>query len=284
MTMAYKVGVMQGRLLPKYKERYQAHPIGCWQKEFYLAAELSIDLIEFIFDYNDYEDNPLMSDAGIDEIKKLSANTGVSVKTICADYFMEAPLHSLSDLLKNKSQRVLAELIKNASMVGVKDIVIPCVDNSRLADEKAIFTFRENIKPALGDAEKFGVNLALETDLAPEPFADLLEKLDSPRITVNYDTGNSASLGYDTVKELAIYGNRISDIHIKDRVMGGGSVALGTGATDFERFFSALAKTDYSGPFIMQVYRDEEGIEIFKKQLAWIKPKLEAWSLGKCRK
>ena len=49
--------------------------------------------------------------------------------------------------------------------------------------------------------------------------------------------------------------------------MDGLSVVLGTGATDFDRFFSALAKTDYSWPFIMQVYRDEEGREIFKKQL-----------------
>ena len=36
------IGVMQGRLLPKYKGRYQAHPVGYWQDEFPKAAELGL--------------------------------------------------------------------------------------------------------------------------------------------------------------------------------------------------------------------------------------------------
>lgn len=269
---------MQGRLLPKYKGRYQAHPVGYWQREFHLAADLSLDMIEFILDYNDPDKNPLMSESGIEEIRQLSANTGVAVKTICADYFMEAPLHGSCGSVTEQSQKVLIKLIGNASKIGICDIVIPCVDKGRLTDGKACNLFNKNIKPALEQAEKFGLNLALETDLAPGPFTDLLDKLYSPRVTVNYDTGNSASLGYDPAEELAAYGDRISDIHIKDRLRAGGSVVLGTGATDFERFFSALAKTNYSGPFIMQAYRDDEGVKIFEKQLAWIKPKIEAWS------
>ena len=45
---AKKIGVMQGRLLPKYQGRYQAHPIGYWEDEFEIAASIGIDLIEFI--------------------------------------------------------------------------------------------------------------------------------------------------------------------------------------------------------------------------------------------
>ena len=98
---------------------------------------------------------------------------------------------------------------------------------------------------------------------------------DSKRITVNYDTGNSASLGFNIEEELDEYGSKISDIHIKDRLLGGGPVVLGKGHTDFERFFKKLEEFDYSGPFIMQAYRDDEGEKIFKKQFDWIKPYLE---------
>ena len=28
---------MQGRLLPKYKNKYQAHPVGYWENEFPIA-------------------------------------------------------------------------------------------------------------------------------------------------------------------------------------------------------------------------------------------------------
>ena len=54
------IGVMQGRLLPKYKGRYQAHPLGYWQDEFYIAKDLGLDCIEFILDYENAELNPLM--------------------------------------------------------------------------------------------------------------------------------------------------------------------------------------------------------------------------------
>ena len=51
--MNNKIGVMQGRLLPKYQGRYQAHPVGYWQDEFIAAREVGLDCIEFILDYND---------------------------------------------------------------------------------------------------------------------------------------------------------------------------------------------------------------------------------------
>ncbi len=41
--MNNKIGVMQGRLLPKYQGRYQAHPVGCWQDEFIVAREVGIE-------------------------------------------------------------------------------------------------------------------------------------------------------------------------------------------------------------------------------------------------
>ena len=63
--MKNPIGVMQGRLLPKYKGRYQAHPVGYWQDEFPKAAELGLDCIEFILDYNDAEQNPLDDSGGV---------------------------------------------------------------------------------------------------------------------------------------------------------------------------------------------------------------------------
>jgi len=47
-------------------------------------------------------------------------------------------------------------------------------------------------------------------------------------------------------------------------------VTLGEGNADFAKFFGKLEELDYQGPFIMQAYRDDEGVEIFKKQLDWI--------------
>jgi L-ribulose-5-phosphate 3-epimerase len=271
-----KVGVMQGRLLPKYKKQYQAHPVGYWHEEFSIAASMGLGLIEFIVDLDGIEENPMMSESGILQINQTVTKTGVNVNSICADCFMAEPLHSTDPASANRSVGYLRRLINNAAHVGVAHIVIPCVDQSSLRTTDEIARFVDALNSVLGEAENMGVNLSLETDLDPVNFSRLLERFSSPRVTVNYDTGNSASLGYDPREELAAYGNRISDIHIKDRLKGGGSVLLGTGNADFSAFFDALSHIDYLGPFILQAYRDDQGVDIFRKQLNWIRPYIEA--------
>lgn len=268
---ARKIGVMQGRLLPKYKNRYQAHPVGYWDDEFEIASSLGIDLIEFILDHNDYEENPLMSLSGCKKISSICNQTGVEVKTICADYFMDAPLHSVDLSVATMSGAVLRELLVNSQIIGVTDIIIPLVDQSSVAALHDRDRFVGAIEPFLSDLESSYINLNLETDLEPTEFKDLLEQINSDRVTVNYDTGNSAGLGYDPEQEFAAYGNQITDLHIKDRIKDGFSVCLGQGSTDFTKIFKCVQNYGYTGPFIMQAFRDDEGLEIFKTQLNWLR-------------
>ena len=231
--MNNKLGVMQGRLVPKYQGRYQAFPIGMWQDEFKVAKGCGLDLIEFILDFNDAEENPLLKLGGVGEIAKISKVTNVSVKTICADYFMEAPLHSTNNKVAEKSFKILERLLKTAKKLKITDIVIPCVDQSSLETKEAVDRFVEQITKIIPRIEKQDINLSLETDLPPKPFVELLDRLNSKNITVNYDIGNSAALGFDSDEELEAYGDRITDIHIKDRVLGGGPVVLGGGMLTF---------------------------------------------------
>ena len=268
---AKKIGVMQGRLLPKYKGRYQAHPIGYWEDEFEIAASLGLDLIEFILDYNDYEDNPLMSVSGCKEIEEISNQSGVHVKTVCADYFMDAPLHSDDLNVATLSAAVLKHLILNSQNIGITNIIIPLVDQSSVATLESQDRFINTLTPFLIDLEELDINLNLETDLGPSEFKHLLAQIDSKRVTVNYDTGNSAGMGYDPEQEFAAYGDRITDIHIKDRVKDGFSVCLGQGSANFSKIFKCVQNYGYTGPFIMQAFRDDEGLEIFKTQLTWLR-------------
>jgi L-ribulose-5-phosphate 3-epimerase len=184
---------------------------------------------------------------------------------------MEAPLHSSDDKTAEKSFKILERLLETAKALQIADIVIPCVDQSSLETKEAVDRFVKQITKIIPRIEKQNINLSLETDLSPKPFVELLDRLNSKNITVNYDIGNSVALGFDSDEELEAYGDRITDIHIKDRVLGGGPVALGKGNADFTKFFNKLKEFDYQGPFIMQAYRDDEGVEIFKKQLDWIK-------------
>lgn len=252
------IGIMQGRLLPRYKNRYQAHPVGYWQGEFNIAKEFGFNQIEFILDYNEYAKNPLMSRSGIKEIKDIVKATGVKVKSICGDYFMEAPLHSKH---RKQSESTLKRLVRNAKELNVVDIVIPCVDQSTLKDENDFKMLVKSVKKILPMAEKYNININFETDLDPKRFKELLNKFDSKNIKVNYDIGNSASLGYNPKEEFEAYGEYISDLHIKDRLLNGGSVKLGEGNANFKTVFMLLKKYKFNGNIIMQAAKDEQYID-----------------------
>jgi L-ribulose-5-phosphate 3-epimerase len=273
--MKNPIGVMQGRLLPKYQGRYQAHPVDYWQEEFLLAAKLGLDCIEFILDDNEVEQNPLLHKSGRQQIRELSKKTGVQVYSVCADYFMETPLHSNNPESAEISLNTMRRLLEASSDLEIRDVVVPCVDQSSIRDPVARSRFKEKLSEMIPLAEELGVNLSLETDLNPMDFKELLEQFDSSRVTVNYDIGNSVSLGYDPEEELQAYGSLISDIHIKDRDLGGGSVLLGTGNADLPKFFSLLSTFSYKGPFIMQAYRNDEGVKVFQKQFQWVRPFVE---------
>ena len=268
---------MQGRLLPKYRGRYQAHPLGYWKDEFPIASQLGLDSIEFILDFNDAEKNPLLAHGGIEDIKKEENLSGVKVRSVCADYFMEAPIHSGETATVDKSLEILDRLINNVSLLGINNIVIPCVDQSSLKSTVNKKNFINNVKKIIGSAEKTGINICLETDLAPKPFANLIELIGSSQITVNYDTGNSAALGYDPVEEFNSYGDKITDIHIKDRLLGGGPVLLGSGDANFPKIIDLMSKYEYRDIIIFQAFRDEEGVEIFKRQYSWFKDKFNVF-------
>ena len=267
-----KIGIMQGRLLPRYRNRYQSHPLNYWQAEFFIARDLGFDQIELILDYNDCELNPLLSKDGIKEIKSIIKETKVTVKSVCADYFMEAPFHSKE---KKNSEKILNRLLDNCKDLNIKDIVIPCVDHASLKNKADLNSFVQSIQKCLGKAEDFKINLNFETDLNPKRFKKLLKCFNnSDYIKVNYDIGNSAALGYDPKKEFKAYGNKISDLHIKDRLSGSSSVELGKGNADLNLVFKLLKETGFSGNIIMQAARDEFYIDdliLIKKQKKMVK-------------
>jgi len=115
-----------------------------------------------------------------------------------------------------------------------------------------------------------GIEVTLETDLGPDDFADLLTELDGNVFGVNYDIGNSSSLGYNPDEEFSAYGERVSLVHIKDRVKGSGSVFLGHGDAAIPCVIGHLEAMDFKGPVTMQAFRDVQGINVLDQQLVWL--------------
>ena len=67
------------------------------------------------------------------------------------------------------------------------------------------------------------------------------------------------SFGFNPRKEFAAVGPRVINVHVKDRVLGGTTVPLGTGNADFPTVFQCLEDHGYVGNLIMQTSRAHDG-------------------------
>jgi hexulose-6-phosphate isomerase len=262
---------MQGRLSKPVNGRIQAFPWQTWRDEFKLARSCGFDSIEFIFESKKYENNPLYCDEGLQEIERLSRKNGVEVKIVCADYFMERPLIRVSEHERKKGVKVLKHLIKQCGKIGMELIELPFVDNSEIKTQEEMQEIVKCIKQCLPLAEKCNIQVGLETTLPPKTFLSFIRQFSHPLIKANHDVGNSASLGYDSWEEILTLGDIIANIHIKDRILGGGTVSLGTGDVDFAKFFSALKKINYQGSFIIQAARGDDDVKTAKDYLRFVK-------------
>ena len=245
---------MNGRLSKQIDGKIQTFPIDTWREEFKKAAKCGFELIEWIFDT---QKNPIMDKEEIKEMEFLSNEFGVKINAVCADYFMEKKLFNVSNVETSENLNVLKELINKCQDLEIKILEIPLVDSSSLKSNQDKVQLIENLEKILPVAEKNDVKLTLETDLSPDSFKELLSRFNHPNIKANYDTGNSASLGYDVQEELKAFGSLISNIHIKDRKFHGNTVPLGNGDTNFDLFFSELKKINYTGDFSIQGAREE---------------------------
>jgi len=125
-----KIGIMQGRLSKQYNNNIQSFPINSWKKEFEIASNCKLQVIEWIFD--ELQPNPILTTNGIIEIKQLMKKNEISINAICADYFMTKKLFSESEFNLEKNIKTFKELILSSKELGISFIEIPLVDSSSL--------------------------------------------------------------------------------------------------------------------------------------------------------
>jgi hexulose-6-phosphate isomerase len=134
-------------------------------------------------------------------------------------------------------------------------VVVPLVDNGRLdtwEQEDALVDF---LLAQVDFFKSHGVRIIFESDFVPAELARFIKRLPADAFGINYDIGNSAALGHSPLEEFAAYGARIVNVHVKDRVLGGTTVPLGTGHAQFKAVFAELARQGYTGKFILQTAR-----------------------------
>ena len=252
----HRVGMMQGRLSPIRNGRIQSFPHENWRIEIAEAAQLNIQKIEWTIDSEEFFSNPLVNPSGGNEINSTINEWNIKVPSVTCDYFMENPPWLGGE---EAVQANLMSIINGMHQIDSEILVIPLVDNSSIKDSSYtsyVVDYFKELEKHLVDSN---VRVAFETDLPPDEFCSFIENFNHTRFGVNYDIGNSASLGFNPLEEFESYGQRIVNVHVKDRILNGTTVPLGEGNANFELVFELLVGSDYKGNYILQTARATDG-------------------------
>jgi L-ribulose-5-phosphate 3-epimerase len=259
---ASRIGVMQGRLLPPIGDAIQAFPADAWASEFSIAAQHGFGLLEWVLHPDGYDRNPMMDAVGRAQIRKTAAEHGVKVLSCTSDTAMLWAFHKVQGAERSRRLEMLRNEIAACAEVGVRYLVVPLVDQGSIdnaQEEAALLDGLNKIAPMLSTE---GTSIVFESDLPPLKLRDFISSLPEQIFGINYDIGNSASLGYDPVAEVAAYGRFIRNVHVKDRRFGGTTVPLGQGSARLVDAIGSLERDGYSGAYILQTARNRQGQDV----------------------
>ncbi len=250
-----RIGFMQGRLSEPVGGKIQAFPWNEWREEFPRARALGLSRMEWTIDQDRLRENPLTTDAGRSEIERLSHEHSLRIRSLTGDCFMQAPFWKATGQTREALLADLDLVLASCSALGIEFAVIPLVDNGRIETPDQIQVLLGALLARAESLSKQNVKIVFESDLPPAELAAFIARLPAENFGINYDIGNSAALGYDCVEEIAAYAPRILNVHVKDRLRGGTTVPLGTGAAELARAIGLSEKSGYSGQYILQTAR-----------------------------
>ena len=255
-----RIGFMQGRLSSIVDGKIQSFPWEEWEKEFERAFEIQLSIMEWTLDYQELRKNPLMTVQGREKINNLSKKYNLSIPSLTGDCFMQKPFWKT---IKSDNSNLVCDLeniLEASKKVGIKMILIPLVDSGKienLTQENLFVDVCLSMQSFLKNNQMF---LIFESDYPPDKLSKFIDRFPSEQYGINYDIGNSAALGFNPLNEFDKYGDRIINVHVKDRLLNGGTVRLGEGFANFENVFENLKTIKYKGNYILQTARSSSNL------------------------
>lgn len=259
MTTLERIGFMQGRLSALVDGKIQAFPWNEWREEFPRAHALGLTRIEWTIDQDRLRENPLTTATGQAEILELSRRNALRPVSLTGDCFMQAPFWKTDGETQKSLVADLDLVLGSCATLGIEFVVIPLVDNGSIESDAQTGILRRVLLDRAASLSKQGLKIVFESDQPPAPLAQFIDKFPREVFGINYDSGNSAALGHDAAEEIAAYAPRILNVHVKDRLLGGTTVPLGSGAADLAKAIRLIEQSGYRGQYVLQTARAADG-------------------------
>ncbi|MBA2795134.1 L-xylulose 5-phosphate 3-epimerase [Streptococcus porcinus] len=265
-----------------------------WRERLEFAKDLGFDFVEMSVDESDARLARLeWSKKERLDIVKAIYETGIRIPTICFSGHRRYPLGSNDPTIEAKSLNLMKQCIELAQDLGVRTIQLAGYDV--YYEEKSPATrarFIKNLRKACDWAEEAQVMLSIE--IMDDPFINSIEKylavekeIDSPYLFVYPDTGNVSAWHNDLWSEFYNGHKSIAALHLKDTYAVTETckgqfrdVPFGQGCVDWEEMFAVIKKTNYKGPFLIEMWSEncetvEETVAAIKDAQAFLYPLIE---------
>lgn len=254
-----QIGFMQGRLSPIVDGKIQSFPWETWEDEFSIAKNNNFPLMEWTLDFERLYENPLMRKSDHQKIKSLMKQNNVTIPSVTGDCFMQMPFYKFEKKTRLTLLQDFKMIINNSAELGVKFIVMPLVDNGSIENVEQERVLYSGLDFLLSTLEETKVKIIFESDFSPLRLKNFIDVLPSKYFGINYDIGNSAALNFELKEEIIAYSDRIDNVHIKDRLLGGTTVPLGQGNANIPLCLELLEQNNYHGNYILQTARSKTG-------------------------
>ena len=205
-----------------------------------------------------------------EQYKAAVAKTGVVVSSVAMGFLNNAPFAT-----EDRAPAWMEQTIGAAKDLDAKVILLAFFGKGDLRRrEKRVYVLKTNevdavverLKDAAPKAEKAGVILGIENTLSGKDNLAILDRVQSDAVRIYYDVGNSTFNGYDVPAELRNLGDRICQIHFKDRGH------LGEGKVDMDAVAKAMADINYKGWVVLETgVQDKDRDGSFKKNAEFVK-------------
>ncbi len=254
-----KIGIMDGCL---------KRP---WEELFGAAAEIGFDGVELGVRFDDYAETLLWSADGRRTIAAQAAG-GAEFASLCLHSFWQASFADPDESVRAAARKLTQEAAAHCGELGAKVMLLPVTPGPDVEPAEGTRRWIEETKACVPAAEEHRVNLALENVGRgyAQSAADLIELADgvgSPFVGVYYDIGNATAFGEDPVAEIKLLGDRIKQVHVKDRE----GELLGEGLVKIPECLRALQDIGYDGYLMLETPATDDPVAAGKANLEYLR-------------
>ncbi len=274
------IGIYE-KALPSYMD---------WNTRLEAVKEAGFDFLEISIDESDERLERLdWSKEKLDEIRKILKKNDLRIPSMCLSGHRRFPFGSKDKKTRDKAREIMKKAIEFADYLGIRVIQLAGYDvYYEESDEETKKLFLEGLKEAVKLASRAQITLAIEimdTELIGTIKRALkyVEHFNSPWLKIYPDLGNLTQWSQDPAQELEEGIEHIVAIHVKDTKPGVfKNVPFGEGTVDFVKLFNKLNNLNYEGPFLIEMWANNNKDYDFDKSVNEIK-EAKKWTEDKMK-